>query len=137
MLPWLGTTILLATLGIATVTDIRSRKVPRWVTIGSIALALLVAAFTGPDALLQSVLGLLVGGLLLLPFVLLGGFGLADALLLAAIGAWQGWQFVLYTSVWMAILGGVLAIIAWQKACRRLPYAPAIALGAILALLFS
>ncbi len=131
---WVCTTFLLATLGIATVTDVRSRKVPRWVTVGSIALGLLVAGFGGPDALLHSVLGLLVGGLLLLPFVLLGGFGLADALLLGAVGAWQGWQFLLHAAWWMALVGGVLAVVAWRKSKSGFPYVPAVTIGTVLAL---
>ncbi|MFN8472781.1 MAG: prepilin peptidase [Anaerolineae bacterium] len=131
---WIGTAFLLATLGIAAVTDVRSRKVPRWLTTGSMALALLVAASGGSDALLRSVLGLLVGGLLLLPFVLLGGFGLADALLLGAVGAWQGWDFVLHAAAWMALIGGALALAVRWRGGRNFPYVPAIACGAVLAL---
>lgn len=130
---WIGTAILLVTLGIATVTDIRSRKVPRSVTVGSILVGLVAAVIAGPEALLHSVLGLLVGGLLLLPFVLLGGLGLADALLLGAVGTWQGWEFVLHAAVWMALVGGVLAVIARIRAQPKLAYVPAIAIGTIVA----
>lgn len=132
---WLATLALSTTLGIATVTDIRSRTVPRWLSLGSIITGLIVAMSGGPDPLLRSVVGLLVGGLLLLPFVLRGGFGLADALLLAAIGTWQGWQFVLYVAWWMALVGGVLAVIAWRRERAVFPYVPAVMVGWILALL--
>lgn len=133
MLPWIATLALSMTLGIATVTDIRSHKVPRWVTVGSIIAGLIAAAVGGPDALLRSMVGLLVGGLLLLPFVLRGGFGLADALLLAAVGTWQGWEFVLHVASWMALVGGLLAIVAWRSGRRSLPYVPAVVVGVILA----
>jgi prepilin signal peptidase PulO-like enzyme (type II secretory pathway) len=58
---------------------------------------LLVAAVYGWQTLAPSLLRLAVGGLLLLPFVWAGGFGAGDTLLQAAIGTWQGWQFVLWT----------------------------------------
>ena len=44
----------------------------------------------GVDALFVSLLGTMIGGSIMLPFVLIGAFGAADALLLAAIGAWKG-----------------------------------------------
>lgn len=130
----LATLVIGVLLLIATVTDIRRREVPGWLTSGGIGAGLLVAAAHGPDVLLLSVIGLAVGGLLLLPFVILGGFGAADALLLAAIGAWQGWQFVLWTAWWAALAGAGLAIGAWRRGQRTFPYVPAIAIGAGLAL---
>ena len=92
----------------------------------------MAAALSGPNALLRGVLGLLVGGLLLLPFVLRSDFGLADALLLAASGAGQGWEFVLRPALWMAMARGVLAVIARRTGLPRLPYVPAIAVGVLL-----
>gem|GEM_PF-5380734 len=46
----------------------------------------------------MSLLGLMAGALILLPFTLAGGFGEGDALLLAAVGAWRSCQFVLLTA---------------------------------------
>lgn len=122
---------------VATVTDLRRREVPGWLTFGGIRAGLLVAAAHGSDALPLSLIGLAVGGLLLLPFVILRGFGAADALLLATIGVWQGWQFVLWTAWWAALCGAGLAVLAWWRGQRTLPYVPAIAAGATLALLGS
>lgn len=131
----LATPVVLVLLAIATTTDLRRRQVPAWVTFGGIVGGLLVAALSGWDALWLSLLGLAVGGLLLAPLVWRGGFGPADALLLAAIGAWQGWQFALWTAWWAALAGAALAVIAWRRGQRTFAYVPALALGAVLALL--
>jgi Flp pilus assembly protein protease CpaA len=99
---------------VATVTDIRRRQVPLWLSLGFIASGLVVAALRGPDGLVTSLVGLAVGTLPVLPFVLLGGFGGADLLLLGAIGAWEGWHFVLLAECWTALVGH--AAIDWGSA---------------------
>lgn len=131
----LAAPVLTVVLIAATVTDLHRRRVPALLTLGGTAAGLLAAALDGREALAASLLGLLVGGVLLLPFVWRGGFGGADALLLATIGAWQGWQFVLWTAWWMALAGGVLALVAAWRGRRVFPYVPAIAAGAALAAL--
>src|SRR5688500_3586174 len=80
---------------IATVTDLRERRVPLWLTGSGIAGALVWAGLTdGTDGLRASGLGLLAGLLILAPFVLIGmlrgheAVGLGDVLLLGVIGAW-------------------------------------------------
>ena len=119
---------------VATFTDIRSRRVPRWLTFGGMLLGVAVAALGGWNVLLSSLVGLAVGGALLLPFVVKGGVGAADALLLAAGGAWLGWQPILHVALWGALAGGVLALFALARGRRSLPYAPAFLVGALLAL---
>ncbi|CCF85768.1 prepilin peptidase [Nitrolancea hollandica] len=131
---WLATPVILTILAIATVTDLRTRLVPAWLTFGGAAVGLIVASVFGWNALQSSIVGLVVGGLILLPFVLIGGFGLADALLLATIGAWCGWEFVLWTTWWTALAGAVLAIIARWRGRRTFPYVPAITIGVVLAI---
>jgi prepilin peptidase CpaA len=127
--------VLAAVLLAATVTDLRARRVPAWLTLGAIGGGTVAAALTGADALRSSVAGLVVGGALLLPFVLRGGFGAADALLLAVIGAWLGWEFALRTAWWAALVGAALALAARCGGQRTFPYVPAIALGALLAMI--
>ena len=129
------TLIVSVMLMVATVTDLRRREVPGWLTFGGIASGVVVAAMDGADAVFVSLLGMMIGGLITLPFVLIGAFGAADALLLAAIGAWEGPQFVLWTAWWMSLAGAVLAIVAWRRGQASFPYVPAIAVGAGLALL--
>lgn len=132
---WGATPVMLVLLAAATVTDLRRRQVPSWLTFGGIAAGVLVAAISGRDALQLSLLGALVGGLLLLPFVLLRAFGPADAFLLAAVGAWHGSHIVLWTAWWAALVGAVLALLAYRRGQRTFAYVPAIAVGTALALL--
>ncbi|MGH2350011.1 MAG: prepilin peptidase [Chloroflexota bacterium] len=122
-------------LTIATVADLRARRVPLWLTAGGTAAGLLLAATGRPGAFQESIAGLLIGLAVLLPLVLRGGVGDADALLLGMVGAWQGWWFVLWTALWMALAGGPLALVAVRRGQRAFPYAPAIAAGAVAALL--
>jgi prepilin peptidase CpaA len=134
MLASFDTLLVGAMLLVAAFTDLRRREVPGWLTFGGIAAGVLVAATNETDALLVSLLGLMVGGLTILPFVVIGAFGAADALLLAAIGAWKGPVFVLWTAWWMSLAGAILAIVAWRRGQATFPYVPAIAIGAGLAL---
>lgn len=126
-------------LAIATVTDLRERRVPLWLTTGGIALALAWATLTGgldgPHGLMASGLGLLAGLLILSPFVVIGlvrghdAIGLGDILLLGVIGAWLGWVFVLWCTWWMSLAGGLLGIVALLRKQRTFPYVPALLLG--------
>ncbi len=103
--------LLLAILAICVITDLRSRKIYNKVIFPSLIIALAIHLITGGwQAVGSSLLGFLVGlGLLLIPY-LLGGMGAGDVKLLALIGALKGTQFVLMTAVYMALLGGVIAL---------------------------
>jgi prepilin peptidase CpaA len=127
-----ATFVVIAVLASATIMDLRRRMVATWLTIGCLGSGIAYSAAAGPDTLHASVLGLLIGGALLLPFVLLGGIGAADALLLAAVGAWHGHRFVLWTAWWMALAGAILALLAAQRRQRAFPYVPAITIGVLL-----
>ena len=134
-----GLGVVAIVMAISTVTDMRARRVPLWLTGGGIGAGLAVAALTttgvitipGALALPQSAIGLAAGVLVLLPFVLLGGIGAGDALLLGVVGTWLGWAFVLWTAWWASLAGGVLALIALARGQKTFPYVPALALGAI------
>ncbi|MGD9890185.1 MAG: prepilin peptidase [Dehalococcoidia bacterium] len=131
---WGATPIVSALLIAATISDLRRRQVPTWLTFGGISAGLLAAAVSGWESLQLSLLGATVGGLLLMPFVLTKAFGSADALLLAVIGAWHGAEMVLWAAWWAALVGAVLAVAAYRRGERTFAYVPAIALGAALAL---
>jgi Flp pilus assembly protein protease CpaA len=133
---WPATPLLFAILALATWTDLRRREVPAWLSLGSIVGGLTVGLILGRGAPAAAFLGLVVGVVPLSPFVALGAFGGADLLLLAAIGTWEGWAFVLRVIWWMAMAGAVLAVIAWRRGSRTFPYVPAIAFGTLAALAF-
>lgn len=101
---------------ISVITDLRSRKILNIVTLPAILTALIYHSLTiGLDGFLFSGKGFLVGlGLLLIPF-LMGGIGAGDVKLLAAIGAWKGAMFVLYTAVYAGIIGGLISIVILLK----------------------
>lgn len=132
---WFAALVLIPLLATATITDLRRRQVPAWVTLGGSGMGLLAAAASGWEALQLSLLGLAASGLLFLSFVLTDGFGQGDALVLVTVGTCLGWQFVFWVASWTALIGACLAIVAWQRGQRTFPYVPAIALGAALALL--
>ena len=97
--------------------EIRSRRIPNWLTLGGIALGLGAAAIEGEwDGLCDSALGLAIAGGLFLPFCLLGVVGGGDMKLMAAVGAIVGWPMVLRVLTDTCIAGGVIAvaIMAWK-----------------------
>ena len=133
MVPWLPEACVGLIVLIASVLDIRSRHIPLWLTAGGLLAGIGMAVSRGIPGLEGVGLGLLVGLLLPLPLVLRGGLGVADALLLATVGAWEGWRVVLWTAWWTAIVGAVLAVIPWRRGQRDFAYVPAIAIGFALA----
>lgn len=93
---------------VCTVTDVMNRKIYNAVIVPGLLFAFVMHAFLGSWML--SLLGFLVGlGLLFIPFAL-GGMGAGDVKLLALVGALKGASFVLHAAVYMALLGGGLAL---------------------------
>jgi prepilin peptidase CpaA len=103
---------------VAAVTDVRTRTIPNWLTLGGILVGLLLntllAGFLGAGWLtgLFSALGgamllLIIFGLLgLLNFV-----GMGDAKLMAAVGACVRWPLAIWALAYVAFAGGVIAIL--------------------------
>ncbi|MGQ0732338.1 MAG: A24 family peptidase [Acidobacteriota bacterium] len=96
----------------ACVTDLRSARIPNVLTFSALAVACLVHGLLPQgEGWRHASLGLLVGGAVFFPFFALGGMGAGDVKLMAAIGAWLGWQPVVMTALYGAVAGGVLAVI--------------------------
>lgn len=129
--------VLSIVLVIATTTDLRRREVPLWLTLGANASGIVLQAIDGPERLGLSLVGFLAGLIPTIPFVFLGGLGGADALLLATIGVWEGWRFVLIALWWTALAGAVLALVAHRRRQHSFAYVPAIVIGTVLAYLLS
>ena len=97
---------------LASVGDLRTRRIPNVLTFGAAALGIAFQALTGglPGAGLGLV-GWLAGAALFFPFFALGGMGAGDVKLLAAFGAWLGPAGALWTALYGALAGGALAMI--------------------------
>ena len=134
----------------AMIDDLARRQIANW-----IPLAALTAGFgwqigqSGALGLLYAALGTVTGFSVFLIFYLLGGMGGGDVKLMAGFGALLGFRQVVAAALWVAGVGGVLAVIVLgARALSRalgvrkkqeqgqdsIPYAPAIALGVWLSL---
>lgn len=96
---------------VAAVIDIRTRKIPNWLTLPSCLVGVCLNIFhEGWGGLQNSLSGLAVGFLLLIFVYLLGGMGAGDVKLLSAVGAFLGPRLVFYAFIWMALSGGLMAV---------------------------
>ena len=76
---------------VATFTDLRSRRIPNWLVFPFLLAGILVSgALHGWLGLAHSLEGIALGGLLFGVLSWLGGMGMGDVKLCAAIGAWIG-----------------------------------------------
>ena len=105
---WVGAFLLAAT---ACWCDVRTRRIPNWLTVPAALLGLLMAtAAHGGQGAIASAVGLLVGVLLFFPMFALKGLGAGDVKLLGALGAWLGASLVFGVAFYTSLAGGVLAI---------------------------
>jgi prepilin peptidase CpaA len=96
---------------IATISDIRSRKIPNWLVIPLLLSGLSFSAIVeGWHGLGQSVLGILLASVAVGVFYLLGGMGMGDVKLCAAIGAWIGPAQLGLALVLTGFAGGLMAL---------------------------
>ncbi len=94
----------------AAIWDLRTKRIPNWLTYPAIVLGLaLNLALSGYAGLGASLLGTAAGtALLFVPFAL-GGMGAGDVKMLAAVGALAGPAFVFRSFVYGAVAGGLIA----------------------------
>jgi prepilin peptidase CpaA len=104
------------------ITDLRERKIYNSILLPFLLAAWILHAITGGlHGFLGAFFGTIVGlGILLIPY-LLGGMGAGDVKLLAVIGGIKGAAFVLMTSFYMALAGGIIAILVllFHKGFKR------------------
>src|SRR3569833_2399 len=157
----------LAVLIVATITDIRSRRIPNWLVFPFLLGGVVVSTWVdGWHGLGQSLIGMFLGGLVYGILATMGGMGMGDVKLCAAIGAWIWWQQLVFALVMIAVAGGIMALawatfggflgemfsgagdllFGWRKRglhtppelnlsnpkARKMPYAPAIAIGTLI-----
>lgn len=154
-------------LGVATFTDLRSRRIPNWLVFPFLVAGFLVSGWTqGWHGLGQSLAGALLGLAIYGVLFWMGGMGAGDVKLCAAIGAWVGPQQLILALVITGMVGGVMVFcwalcggflkelltgasnlaFGWNERgglrdpemviCnpmkRKMPYAPAIAIGTLI-----
>jgi prepilin peptidase CpaA len=92
--------------------DLRTRRIPNYLTFGAAAFGLGYALITGgwPAAGLSAA-GWAVGLILFIPFFWLRGLGGGDVKLLAALGAWFGPAGMLVLAFYTALAGGLMALV--------------------------
>lgn len=154
---------LVAGVVVATIVDIRTRRIPNELTaaLATIGLGLAAMGLSGMS-LWASLGGLGLGLALMMPGHLIGATGAGDVKLMAAIGAVLGPVTVFHAFLFTAVAGGVLAVLvalrrrrladtlagtrrlisapsdATQElrsapATHRFAYGPAIAIGSVIA----
>jgi prepilin peptidase CpaA len=106
--------------GVAAAIDLRSRRIPNWLTLPGIGigLALNTALFSiafgiGDGArlgLLPSLAGFLLLGLVFLLLGVINFVGMGDVKLMAAVGAFLRWPNALWALAYVTLAGGVIAV---------------------------
>ena len=161
---WWPTLIVLA---VATYTDLRSCRIPNWLVLPFLVAGVGVSGWMqGWHGVGQSFLGIGLGALVLGFLCWMGGMGMGDMKLCAAVGAWIGPAQLMVALVVMAMAGGIMAL-CWaigggfvgelldgagdlifglrkrglrphpelildNPLARKMPYAPAIAIGTLI-----
>lgn len=109
---------MLALLSWAVVEDLRSRRIPNWLTF-SLALSGLVMSLTpwGGARIGDALAGMLIGLALPLMLAAVGGMGMGDVKLLAAMGTWLGPGQILVVMLLTALAGGAIILLQslWQR----------------------
>jgi prepilin peptidase CpaA len=105
---WLVTVLLV----VAAVIDGYKLKVPNWLTFPMILSGWIFCTVThGPNGLVESLIGTVVGLGLLLPAYAIGGMGAGDVKLLMGVGAWMGARDTFWAFFVSAVVGGVIALL--------------------------
>lgn len=122
--PWFLGALLLGSLGVSLVTDLRSRRIPNAVTLPAFVLALVVralAGWNGPHGLASGLVGAAVA---FLPFFLVawrGGMGMGDVKLVTVVGACLGWDRIVAALLCISLVGGLQGLLAllWTGSLGR------------------
>jgi prepilin peptidase CpaA len=97
---------------LAALVDVRSRRIPNWLTGGALLVGVgLNLWLRGASGLPFALLGALLGGAILLPFYALRVMGAGDVKLLAALGAVVGPQALIMVVLYAVVVGGVISVV--------------------------
>lgn len=105
-------TVLVVVVVWAALLDLRTRRIPNWLTLSALVLGLAMRVPLGSSAVLDGFLAAGAAFALALPVFALGGLGGGDVKLLAAVGAFLGLD-ALWGALFVAVLvAGAFAIIS-------------------------
>ena len=94
------------------ISDVRTSRIPNWLTYSGLLLALLLRLVVlGWAGLRSGVVGMLVAGILFCILFVMGAMGGGDVKLVASVGAWVGNDQVVSVLLAAALAGGLLAVI--------------------------
>jgi prepilin peptidase CpaA len=118
---------------IATVCDFRTREIPDWISAVLLGFGLIAVWLNWtPLSFPESALGTLIGFAITAPLFHLGGIGGGDVKLITALGSILGPAGLLSALFWVAIAGGVLALVAKLRGQSDFAYVPAIFIGVVI-----
>ena len=122
----------------AALEDIFRRTISNWTNLTGLAAGLLYHGIReGISGIGLSAAGALIGLGIFLVFYWVGALGGGDVKLMAAFGSLLGPTTILMAALFAALIGALFAAatLAWNRSEGTIPYAPAISLGAWMALL--
>jgi prepilin peptidase CpaA len=97
---------------VGSVFDVKSRRIPNFITVPFFLLGLAMhLALGGWKQLLTSLAAGLICGLVFLVFYIAGGMGAGDVKLVMAVGCIAGLSHIAYILVLTALSGGVMALV--------------------------
>src|SRR6266436_6844496 len=104
---------------LAAVWDLRSRKIPNWITVPGVVAGIALHAFLdGWHGALFALAGMGLALALLLPLVYLRALGAGDWKLMGAVGAFLGWRLFLFVFVGSIFASGLMAIVQMYRVGR-------------------
>jgi len=110
-----------AAASLAAIVDLRSRRIPNWLTFGLVLIGILLNVWqAGPGGAWLALAGAGLGLAILLPLYAVRAMGAGDVKLLAGLGAVLGPQVVVSVAVYTAVAGGVMSAIMLAQRGRLL-----------------
>jgi leader peptidase (prepilin peptidase)/N-methyltransferase len=139
---WSVYALLFSALVAVTFIDLDYQIVPDVITLPGMVIGVVLSSTILPTGLLNSLVGLFLGGGLFYLVALFsrGGMGGGDIKLIAMIGSFAGWKAVLLTIFVSAFCGSILGIclMIFMGKSRKypVPFGPFLALGAMISILW-
>ena len=127
--------------------DLNEQVIPEVISLPGMAIGLILSVFVSYISFINSVLGIVIGGGIILVIRLVGSLifkkesmGIGDIELAAMIGAFLGWRYIaisLFLGFFLGALIGIILILSKIKGREDVvPFGPFIVLGSLITLLW-